>query len=343
MPAASRTPSDDNWVRRLAAYRLSPLAFRRVSLFAVWSLGFIIVTGAAVRLTGSGLGCTDWPACTHNDLVSPWQYHALVEFGNRIVTGVVSVVLLAAVPLSALRRPRRSDLTWLSWGLFAGLPAEIVLGGEVVRHNLDPPYVMAHFLFSLVLLALGVALYHRSGFEDGPLDGRGRARRPGTPSPLVSRAQLILGRLLPPAAGVVIFLGTIVTSTGPHGGAPTAPRFHLSLHDVAKLHSSAVWGFLGLSVFTLWRMYRSGAPAEVMRRGETLMVVLVCQGAVGYLQYFSGVPAWLVEIHVTLAATLWVFVLLFALGLTTRPVLVAPANVASRPVADPVDTLLAPA
>ncbi len=177
---------------------------------------------------------------------------------------------------------------------------------------------MAHFMLSLVLLTNAVVLFHRAGFEDGPPDQHGRVRPVGPASPLVPVEHLIMGWLLLVAASMVIFLGTVVTSTGPHGGDPTARRLELSLHDVARLHSGAVLLFLGLTVVTLWRMVRAGAPPEVIRRGEVLLLVLLGQGAVGYLQYFSGVPTWLVAIHVALASVLWVVTLQFVLGLTTR-------------------------
>lgn len=322
------------------SFRLSPLAYRRVCLFAVWALGFIIVTGAAVRLTGSGLGCPDWPTCAHNHVVAPWQYHAAIEFGNRVVTGAVSIAVIGAVLASALRRPRRRDLTWLSWGLVAGLIGQIVLGGESVKHHLAPQFIMAHFMLSLVLLANAVVLYHRAGFADDPADEHGRVQPRGPAIALVSAEQLMMGRLMLVAASVVIFLGTVVTSTGPHGGDPTAKRFSYSLHDVARLHSGAVWLFLAFTVVTLWQMTRSGVSADVIRRGEVLLTVLVLQGAVGYLQYFSGVPTWLVAIHVTLAATLWAVTVNFVLGLTTRPFLpaAAPAQPDDAPVDQPVLT-----
>ncbi len=128
------------------------------------------------------------------------------------------------------------------------------------------------------------------------------------------------------SVSLVILPGTVVNSTGPHGGDPTAKRFNFSLHDVAKLHSSAVILFLGLTLVTLWRMIQAGVPHQVIRRGEVLLAVLLVQGAVGYLQYFSGVPAWLVQIHVTLAATLWVVTLRFVLGLTARRAGAAPGG-----------------
>jgi cytochrome c oxidase assembly protein subunit 15 len=313
------TPLGPSPLGRLRRLRVTPSAYRRVCLFGVWALGFIIVTGAAVRLTGSGLGCPDWPTCANNHVVSPWQYHAVIEFGNRLVTGAVSLAVIAAVLASVFRRPRRRDLVWLSWGLVVGVLAQAVLGGESVKHDLAPPFIMAHFMLSLVLLLNAVVLYHRAGFEDGPGDDRERARPVGPVTPLVSTELLIMGRLLAVAAAVVIFLGTVVTSTGPHGGDPRARRLALSLHDVARLHSGAVLLFLGFTVLTLWRMMKAGAPPEVVRRGETLLVILMVQGAVGYVQYFSGVPTWMVAIHVTLAVALWAVTLQFVLGLTTRP------------------------
>jgi cytochrome c oxidase assembly protein subunit 15 len=299
-------------------YRLPPAAYRRVTSFAVWALGFIIVTGAAVRLTGSGLGCPDWPTCAHQQIVAPWKYHAVIEFGNRMVTGAVSLAIMAAVLGSAFRSPRRRDLTWLSWGLVGGLIGQIVLGGESVKHNLDPPFIMAHFMLSLLLLWNAVVLHHRAEIPDRPADSGDRAAPPGPATAMVSREHLAMGRLLTAAAAVVIFLGTVVTSTGPHGGDPKARRLNLSLHDVARLHSGAVLLFLALTVLTLWSLVRSGAPARVLHRGQVLLAVLLAQGALGYIQYFSGVPAWLVALHVTLAAALWVVMLRFALSLASR-------------------------
>lgn len=318
---------------RFVRWLRSPAAYRKVSLFAVWALGFIIVTGAAVRLTGSGLGCKDWPTCSSHQLVSPWRYHDVIEFGNRVVTLAVTLAIVAAVTMALTRRPRRRDLVWLSCGLVAGLAGEIVLGGILVLEKLAPQLVMAHFMYSLVLLCDAVVLYHRAGFADGPIDPEGRAQPASRAVPVVSRELLVMGRLLVVAVSMVILLGTVVTSTGPNGGDPSAPRFRLSLHDVARLHSSAVILFLVLCVVTLWRMMQAGAPGDVIRRGETLLVVLVAQGSVGYLQYFMGVPPWLVEIHVTLASLVWVATLRFVLGLTRRPSRQA-ADVVAAPAPD---------
>src|ERR1700736_5182166 len=223
--------------------RLSPASYRRITFLALWALGFIIVTGGAVRLTGSGLGCPDWPTCASHRVVAPWQYHAMVEFGNRIVTGLVCVGVVAAVLGSRIRVPRRRDLTVLSWGLVAGVIGQIVLGGEAVKHQLAPPFIMGHFLLSMLLLWDALVLHHRASQPD---DAIARAALP-----VVTGEQVAMSRLLIVAAGVVILLGTVVTSSGPHGGDPKAKRLPYLLHDVARLHGSAVVLFLALTVITL--------------------------------------------------------------------------------------------
>lgn len=309
--------------------QLDAAGYQRLTLLVVWALGFIIVTGGAVRVTGSGLGCPDWPTCASHSVVAPWAYRPMVEFGNRIVTGLVSIGVVLAVLGSRIRIPRRRDLSLLSWGLVVGVMGQIVLGGEAVKHKLAPPFIMGHFLLSMILLWDAVVLHHRAGQPDGPRD---------RPRALVSREQLLMARLMLVAAGLVIFLGTVVTSSGPHGGDPSAKRLPYALHDVARLHGSAVMLFLGLTVVTLWTLVRSGAPAAVIRRGEALLVALVSQGAVGYLQYFTGVPAGLVAVHIALAATVWALTIRFYLGLTVRPPAVAADAHAARllPARDPV-------
>src|SRR3954447_5219993 len=152
---------------RMTGRTLSADAYRRVTLFALVALGVIVVTGAAVRLTGSGLGCPEWPNCDTGHL-SPHGttgYHGAVEYVNRLFTGLVSVLVILAVLASLARDPRRRDLTWLSIGLVAGVVAQIVLGGLVVIYGLSPPWVMAHFAVSMALVANAVVLHHRAGTE----------------------------------------------------------------------------------------------------------------------------------------------------------------------------------
>ncbi|MGH9263859.1 MAG: COX15/CtaA family protein [Acidimicrobiales bacterium] len=276
---------------------LTPPAYRRITLFALLALTFIIVTGASVRLTGSGLGCPDWPTCAENRLVAPWEYHAMVEFVNRTITGLVSVAVMLAVLGSLVRVPRRKDLLWLSLGLVAGVIGQIILGGLTVLFELKPGFVMAHFLLSMVLLANAVVLHHRAGRPAGPT------------RPAVGSDVRALGRLEVATAALAIFLGTIVTSSGPHGGDEHAERLPFLLPDVTRLHGIAVALFLAVTLVTLWRLHKDGADRTILRRSEILLAVLVAQAALGYVQYFTGVPALLVAFHVVGAAAVWVAVL----------------------------------
>jgi cytochrome c oxidase assembly protein subunit 15 len=311
---------------------LSARLFSQLATLSVAAMALIMVTGASVRLTGSGLGCADWPTCSEGHVVAPLQFHAWMEFGNRMVTGLVSVAIVVAVLGAFFRSPRRKDLIWLSLGLVAGLIAQIVLGGETVRHHLEPQFVMSHFLLSIVLLANAVLLRHRAGLADEAIPGRpGWATAAGRRQRLVSSEHLIMARLLVLATAVVIVLGTVVTSTGPHSGSANVARFAFSLHDVAQLHGTSVEIYLLLCVVTLWSMQRAGVKREILRRGEWLLVILVAQAGVGYAQYFTGVPALLVGIHVAGAVTLVVAVLWFNLALTTRRVEDPPAARAAVP------------
>ena len=286
-----------------------PRAYLRVTLAAQFLLGFIIVSGAAVRLTGSGLGCTDWPTCSDGSVVAPLEYHPMIEFGNRLVTGAVSVIVILAVLGSLGRVPRRRDLVWLSLGLVAGVLGQIVLGGLTVLFHLAPPLVMSHFLLSMVLLWCAVVLHHRAGLPD---DADARV------VPLTAPSVALLGRAVAVTAAVVIVMGTIVTGTGPHPGAHEGElidRLPFSLHDVARLHGTVVVAFCGLVLLTLVRLVRTGAAPSVVRRAEVLLAVLVAQAAVGYTQYFAGVPALLVGVHVLGSVLVWVASLRFALGM----------------------------
>ena len=299
--------------------RLSPAAYRRITFVAALALAFIIVTGGAVRLTGSGLGCPDWPTCARDRVVAPWEYHAMVEFVNRTITGLVSVAVMLAVLGSLVRQPRRRDLTWLSLGLVAGVIGQIVLGGITVLFHLWPPLVMGHFVLSMVILADAVVLHHRAGLRDHPTqpDGtRGPTAGPPPTRPVVGRPLVLLGRLVLVATAVAIVMGTVVTGTGPHGGDEDVDRLPFFLPDVARLHGISVMLLLALVLVTLWRLRSDGAPPVLLRRGEVLLGVLVAQAAVGYTQYFTGVPALLVGVHIAGATAVWATTIHFLLGFT---------------------------
>jgi cytochrome c oxidase assembly protein subunit 15 len=286
--------------------RISPQAYRRVTLLALVALAFIVVTGGAVRLTGSGLGCPDWPTCAAKKIVDPTEYHRAIESINRTITGLVSFAVIAAVLASRLRSPRRRDLTLLSFGLVGGVLGQIVLGGLTVIFDLAPPFVMGHFLLSMLLLWCAVVLHHRAGLPDDVAAAGVR--------PVVDRDSARLCRLLVVACAVVVFLGTIVTSSGPHGGDIRAERLPFALHQVTRLHGIAVVLFLALALYTAWSLTRS-APAGrvVLRRVEVLLLVIVAQGAVGYAQYFTRLPPLLVGIHIAGAAAVWIASLRVAL------------------------------
>lgn len=288
--------------------RLSPRAYQRITLLAALALAFIIVTGAGVRLTGSGLGCTDWPTCEESQFHADLEYHAMIEFVNRLITGLVSVAVALAVLGSLIRDPRRRDLTWWSLGLVAGVIGQIVLGGFTVLFHLAPPFVIGHFLLSMVLMWNAIVLHERAG-HDG---SRGL--------PLVLPRIRHLSRAMVAVGAGVLVSGTIVTGTGPHGGDETVERLPLELMEVARIHSLFMWTFLALAVWTLWELRRSGAPVGVDRRAKVLVATIVAQGVVGYAQYFTGVPPWLVAVHIAGSIAVWVAVLRFDLGLTARPV-----------------------
>jgi heme a synthase len=298
--------------------RLSPARYQRVTVVAAALLAAIIVTGSAVRLTGSGLGCPDWPNCEPGRL-TPYaanDFHAMVEFVNRMVTGLVSLAVVLAVLGSLIRAPRRRDLVLLSLGLVAGVIVQIVLGKLVVEKLLSPPWVMSHFLVSMVLLANALVLCRRAAQPDAAF-----ARRS---EPIVAPSVLWMSRLLLLAASVVVVTGTVVTGSGPHSGdvpgtAQRATRLELFVPDVVRVHGTSAMVLLALVLVTLLLVHRTRSPRAVTRRLEVLLVVLVAQAGVGYAQDFTDIPALLVGIHVAGATALWAATVWFALGVTERP------------------------
>ncbi|MEZ5143074.1 MAG: COX15/CtaA family protein [Acidimicrobiales bacterium] len=286
--------------------RISPTAYRRITLLALATLVFIVISGGAVRLTGSGLGCSDWPTCEQGQLVAPLELHPMIEFVNRTITGLVSLAVILAVLGSLVRRPRRRDLTWWSLGLVAGIVGQIVLGGLTVLADLAPPFVMGHYLLSILLVWNGLVLYDR-------------ASGPGTPAvPTVSRRTVWLGRSMVGASLVLLTTGTVVTGTGPHGGDEHAPRFGFAITEVARIHSLTAWAFLVLTLVVLWNAHRDGAPGRVDHRGRILVGLIVAQGAIGYLQYATGIPPLLVGVHLAGSVAVFLAAVWYHLGLFVR-------------------------
>lgn len=268
----------------------------------------IVVTGGVVRVTGSGLGCPDWPTCNGGQVLpapgAEAGWHQAVEFGNRLMTFLVLAVAIA-VWVAVRRATRRRELRRLALGLPLGVIAQAVLGGITVLTGLNPLIVAAHFLLSMAIIAVAVVLHDR-------IDARSAVI---TTDHLRSLTAVLVG-----LAAVVLVLGTLVTAAGPHAGDAGTPRLGLDIASIARWHAAAVWGTVALTVAGL--VYaRSGNP-RLRRAFVVLLVAELVQGAIGYTQYVLGIPAWLVALHLLGACLFWVAALRVVVA--ARPVPGAP-------------------
>jgi cytochrome c oxidase assembly protein subunit 15 len=268
-----------------------PSLSHRLNQLALLFTALIVLTGGAVRLTGSGLGCSNWPDCTSGHLTPPLQFHSLVEFGNRLVTIVLVIAVAAAFLGTVFRSPRRRDLIWLSGGLVAGVVAQAVIGGIVVYTKLNPYVVMVHFYATILLLVDAVVLVHRST----------RDYRPGSGHLLVPRPLIRLYYGLFALLAVVIAAGTATSGAGPHAGDSSgqqvAKRLPIALRDIAEVHSSLALLLIGVTIGLVVALHLGDVPERVRRAARILMIVMFAQAAVGYTQYFTHLPALLVEVH----------------------------------------------
>lgn len=257
----------------------------------------IVVTGGLVRLTGSGLGCSTWPQCEPGEFTPVMHeaqtYHAFVEFGNRTLTGLLGVAALLTLWVT-WNSGRARGYRWLGTVPLLGVVAQALIGGLVVLLHLHPATVSLHFLVSMVLVIASAALLVRHREGDGP--GR----------PLVPGPAVLATRVLVPLGAVMVVLGSITTGAGPHSGdEDVAQRLALDPVLAAKIHAGAVWAYgaiLLVLLALLWRT-RAGAPGA-WRAGLTLLAVTLAQGVLGYVQYFTGLPIWLVALHLLGASTL---------------------------------------
>jgi cytochrome c oxidase assembly protein subunit 15 len=332
------TPLVPSLRAKIAAFTVTPRQYARAAYVALGALTLIVLSGAAVRLSGSGLGCPDWPRC-YGHAYPPLNSHAVIEFSNRLLTGPVSIAAGAAWLLALRRRPYRRDLAWLGALLPLGVIAQAILGGFTVRGALDYGWVMAHFALSMLLLAAAAALAWRASHEP-----RRRAR------PLVAEG---VGAVAESAGGdrlfvwsvrgllalgaLTIFAGTAATAAGPHaGGAPGQRINRLSFDGRATMdfvihrHGEIAFAF-GLAAVAVWFLARRcGAPPTVRRALTALCVLLALQGAVGLDQYATHLPTGLVWVHVALASLSWLAAL-WACCAVGRPVRrAAPSSTAVR-------------
>jgi cytochrome c oxidase assembly protein subunit 15 len=261
----------------------------------------IVVTGAAVRLTGSGLGCPTWPRCTDDSYTNTpaLGIHGYIEFGNRTLTGVLGLLVLAALAATIALAPRRIPLIALALAQLLGVATQAVLGGITVRTGLNPWTVAGHFLVSAALIYGAYALWHRAG------EGDARPRY-GVPIPLVW-----LARAIAVAAAAVLAAGTVVTGSGPPSGDEAAARTGFDPQLVSQLHADGVFLLLGLTiagVLAFAAAARTGAPAGLALRNAAavLLAVELSQSVIGFVQYFLHVPALAAGLHVVGAVLVWI-------------------------------------
>ncbi|MEA2157613.1 MAG: heme a synthase [Solirubrobacteraceae bacterium] len=301
---------------------ITPERYAMIARVALVMLTLIVLTGAAVRVTGSGLGCPTWPRCTDTSLYTRLNTHGVIEFGNRVLTFFVGFAAIGAFAASFLRKPFRRDLALLSLLLPLGVVAQAVLGGFTVLYDLAPGFVMSHYLLSMLILVACMALDWRARHE--PAD-----EVPGGGDPLMARSVWGLVTL----GAVTIFAGTAATAAGPHaGGAGTGDVIKRldfkggeTLRFVVEQHARLAT-VLGLAAVGLWFLARRrGAPAEQRRALTLLCLLLAAQGVVGGVQYELELPAEIVWVHVALAATTWLSIL-WVFAATGRP----PPRLASR-------------
>ncbi|HLN43669.1 MAG TPA: COX15/CtaA family protein [Acidimicrobiales bacterium] len=295
---------------------VTPRTFLRIAQVTVVLVVLNVVTGAAVRLTDSGLGCPDWPTCSQHRLTPALSFHPAVEFANRMVVVVLCVATAVTLLAALARAPRRRGLVWLSAGLLGGVIGEAVLGAVVVYTKLNPYAVMTHFMVGIALLTDAVVLAMRAGQEPGA----------GAPVSKVGRRERRISRVMLGLLALAVAAGTATTGAGPHAGGPGAKRLPVPLADMARLHSGIVIGLVGLTLVLLYLLDRSGAPSSVLERARVLLGAMVVQGAIGYTQYFSHLPALLVGVHVFGVTVVWTAMLWFYDGLTHRAVAVSPVE-----------------
>jgi cytochrome c oxidase assembly protein subunit 15 len=270
------------------------MAFRRgIYGLLLFLQAALILTGGAVRLTGSGLGCPTWPECTPGSYTpvpnqAEGALHAWIEFGNRLLTfGLVAVSLIV---LAHVLITKRRDLRWLAAGQLLGILGQGVLGGITVLTDLHPLPVASHLLLSIILVAAATSLYDR---REAPVE---KIKQSDKLISLLSKSHLAL-------SFIVIVIGTLVTGSGPHAGDAQARRFGFDIRTVAILHADAVIALFGL---TLALAVALRTNKIILKKIYIFTLIALAQGAIGYIQYFTGIPEILVAAHLLGATLVWI-------------------------------------
>jgi cytochrome c oxidase assembly protein subunit 15 len=267
--------------------RLSPRAFQRLTLINIALLVAIIVSGAAVRLTNSGLGCADWPQCSPDQFVDvSSSHHALIEQLNRLFSGAIGIPIGLALLASYRRQPRRRDLTVLAWVMFGLFWCEAVLGGISVKVHLAWVSVMGHFLLAIALVGVALVMHRRAGEPSG------------TRRLVVSRGLHRLALAVYALTIWVLVAGTLVTAAGPHGGDREARRLSWPIGDAARVHGISVDILVAAVLVLVVLLVRAHAPRRVLGAASFALGAMVAQGVLGYVQYAQQIPALLVGFHV---------------------------------------------
>ena len=280
---------------------ITPKGFLRVAQTAFASLYLIIITGSLVRLTGSGLGCADWPRCSEKKFVDVSNSHAAIEQINRLFTGVVAVSVILAVLLSVRLRPKRRDLIGMSIGLVIGVLAQVLIGGLVVLTGLNPFSNIAHFLVSILLMSNAyMLLQHAKIFRTTDIV------LPRREPEITENRIIFLVRIVLIMTGVAIVTGTIVTGSGPHAGDENAIRINLAINVAARIHSVSVLICLATACVLFLTIRRNVTSWRILAHPlERFLGIGLLQGLIGYVQYFSGLPVFLVAVHVAISVAVW--------------------------------------
>ncbi|MGX1370870.1 cytochrome c oxidase assembly protein subunit 15 [Streptomyces canus] len=293
-----------------ARWTPTPRTVQRAALSALVMAVVIVVTGGAVRLTGSGLGCPTWPKCTDDSLTatSAMGVHGAIEFGNRMLTYVLCAAVGWAIIAARSEKPRRRSLTRLGWAQFWIVMSNAILGGIVVLVGLNPYTVAAHFVATTALITVAAVMWQRTREGDTP------------PRPLVGKPVQQLVWFMVAAAALLILVGTVVTGAGPHAGdSSEVERMPLDWETVSKVHAVLAWIVVSLT-FALWFILKAvDAPGNPLHRTRDLFLILLSQGVIGYVQYFTDLPEFLVGLHMLGSALVWIGVLRVLLALRERP------------------------